>query len=75
MRISLSLGDGVASPCCDSMRTWNKTQDFAEVADMYTFHLEVVAPQLSNERHEAVVQLAKKVRPGSLVELAHARAT
>ena len=37
-------------------------QDFADAGmDMFTFHLEVVAPRLSNERHDAVVQLAKKV--------------
>lgn len=38
-----------------------RAQDFAGTADMYTFHLEVVAPRLSNERHNEVVQLAKKV--------------
>lgn len=36
-------------------------QEFAGTADMFTFHLEVVAPRLSNERHDEVVQLAKQV--------------
>jgi ribulose-phosphate 3-epimerase len=41
--------------------------DFADAgADMFTFHLEVVAPSLSNERHAAVVQLAKKVRDAGM---------
>lgn len=39
---------------------------FAGTADMYTFHLEVVAPRLSNERHDEVVQLAKKVRDAGM---------
>jgi hypothetical protein len=52
----------VTEPVCRAMVT---SQEFAGIADMYTFHLEVVAPRLSSERHEEVVQLAKRVSTSS----------
>ena len=40
-------------------------QDFAEAgADMFTFHLEAVAPELNTVHHQAVSDLCRQVQPG-----------
>lgn len=42
-------------------------KDFADAgADMFTFHLEAVAPELNTDRHEAVVDLTRKVRSAGM---------
>lgn len=42
-------------------------QDFADAgADMFTFHLEAVAPELSSVRHEEIVAITRKVRSAGM---------